>query len=213
MPPMCNHLPWAILFAATAFNGGCATLTNPVPDAIPVCRLPDEVLHACPNCPHCPTPQQAGGNSNEITTTKFQVKPGSEVPAVVNAVPVPPGCAGSECGPRSVFYTGGDLGSGEYPLTRDLRVTEAIAVAHGPLHRGMGTPSPSRVTVLRRLPTGEQLAIRVNLNQALRDPRENIPIWPGDMIMTRETACESTSRIFFLAPQVATRTLTPGTLP
>ena len=212
---MCNRLPWAFLFAATAFNGGCATLTNPVADAIPVRRLPDELLHDCPNCP---TPQQAGGNSNEITTTKFQVKPGSEVPAVVNAVPgVAAGCPGSGCGTGSVFYTGGDLGGGEYPLTRDLRVTEAIAVAHGPLHRGMGTPSPSRVTVLRRLPTGEQLAIRVNLNQALRDPRENIPIWPGDMILTRENVCETTnrifSRVFFLAPQVATRTVTLGALP
>jgi hypothetical protein len=211
---VCNRLPWAILFAATAFNGGCATLTNPVPDAIPVRRLPDELLHGCPNCL---TPPQAWDDSNEITTTKFQVKPGSEVPAVVNAVPTSPGCTGSGCGTGSVFYTGGDLGSGEYPLARDLRVTEAIAVARGPLHRGMGTPSPSRVTVLRQLPTGEQLAIRVNLNQALRDPRENIPIWPGDMIMTRENVYESTSRIFsrifFLAPQVATRTVTPGSLP
>src|SRR3954462_7167365 len=107
-----RHRLRAALFAATTLSGGCFTLGNPVPDAIPVRRLPDEVLHNCPTClTPIPAPAAPAADLNEVTTTKFQVKPGSEAPPVVNAVPPPPAsCGKNGCG--AVFYTGGSLGSG-----------------------------------------------------------------------------------------------------
>jgi hypothetical protein len=163
---------WAVLFAATALSGGCVTLCRSTPEGIPVRRLPDEVLHACPS--GC----QPGGET-VVSANKPAVKRVSaEVPiAEEAAVPGPvaaPGCCGG------VFYTGGGLGSCAYPLTPDLRVTDAIAMARGPVLAG----KCRRVTIIRRLPNCQQFAIRVNLKDALCDPRENIPIWPNDMILT-----------------------------
>ena len=62
----------------------------------------------------------------------------------------------------------------------------AIAVAEARVGIGAGClhTSATRATVIRRLCTGQQLAIRVDLKEALRDPRENIPVWPGDTILT-----------------------------
>jgi hypothetical protein len=118
-------------------------------------------------------------------------------------------CSASACDSRAVYYLGGALGSGEFPLKGELRVTEAIALARGPIVPGLGLPSPTRISVLRRLSSGQQLNIRVDLDEALRDPRENIAIWPGDMIYGQETACETSSRviggIFRAAPRVAAR--------
>ena len=57
-----------------------------------------------------------------------------------------------------------------------------------------GNPSPSLVTVLRKTPGGGQVPIRVNLNQAMRDPRENILIMPGDMLLLQETPSEAVTR-------------------
>jgi hypothetical protein len=48
---------------------------------------------------------------------------------------------------------------------------------------GFGAPSPSLVSVIRRTPNGGQVAIRVDLNRALRDPRERILIQPRDVIL------------------------------
>ncbi len=177
----------AMLLAATALGGGCQSVCTRGPDAIPVRRLPDEVLRA-PACGHgCDTVVQA--NKPAVKQVK------GEAPPEVTSDATPFGCAPvAGCGSCAVFYTGGALGSDSHPLRPDMRVTEAVAVAHGPLAPGLGRPAPSRVTVIRRLATGQQLTIRVDLNDALRDPRENIPIWPGDTILTSETACESAGR-------------------
>jgi hypothetical protein len=177
----------AVLIAAALASGGCVTLHNPAPDAVPVRRLPDEVLRA-PACgPAC-----AGGET-VVRANKPAVKPAKgELPP--EEWVEGPTCKPPACGAGAVFYTGGALGSGQFPLLADMRVTEAVAVARGPLKPGAGRSAPSRVTVLRRLATGQQLAIRVDLNEALRDPRENIAIWPNDMILTSETACEATGR-------------------
>jgi hypothetical protein len=48
---------------------------------------------------------------------------------------------------------------------------------------GLGAPSPSQISVLRRTPGGGQIPIQVNLNRAMRDPRERIRIQPGDVII------------------------------
>ncbi len=119
-----------------------------------------------------------------------------------------------------VYYTGGLMPPREVPLPRDndIRIIEAILRVGGPinnggllignfggstsLRRGLGNPSPSLLTVLRKTPGGGQVPIRVNLNRAMRDPRENILIMPGDMLLLQETPAEAiaryTSEIFSL---------------
>lgn len=112
-----------------------------------------------------------------------------------------------------VFYTGGLLPSGEYPLPRDydLDVLEAIAAVKGPIASGgvltanfsisnqlipnnIGGPSPSLVVVLRRTSDGRQVPIRVDLNRAIRDARERILIQPGDVVLLQQTPGEAVER-------------------
>ena len=110
-----------------------------------------------------------------------------------------------------LYYTGGLLPSIEVPLPRDydLDAVEAVARVGGTLvsgginnnnlsgglvNPGIGAPSPSLLTVLRRLPDGRQAPIRVDLNEALRDPRENILIQAGDILILQETPGESLTR-------------------
>jgi hypothetical protein len=110
-----------------------------------------------------------------------------------------------------VFYTGGLLPAGEYTLPRDtdLDVVEAIlriggAVNSGGLNTinitgsliqpGFGFPSPSLVSVIRRTPGGGQVAIRVDINKALRDPHERILIQPRDIVMLQERPEEAIAR-------------------
>jgi protein involved in polysaccharide export with SLBB domain len=112
-----------------------------------------------------------------------------------------------------VFYTGGLLTAHQFILPRDydLDVVQAVAFASGPLLNGnqnqnnlsgavvtsgIGNPSPSLVTILRRTPGGGQIPIRVSLNDALRDPRQRVLIQPGDWIILQETLDETLSRYF-----------------
>jgi protein involved in polysaccharide export with SLBB domain len=109
------------------------------------------------------------------------------------------------------FYTGGILPPGQYVIPRDydLDVVQAISLVGGPMVSGglnpinlagtfvaggIGFPSPSLVSVIRRTPGGGQVAIRVDLNRALRDPRERILIQPRDVILLQETPSEATTR-------------------
>jgi protein involved in polysaccharide export with SLBB domain len=107
-----------------------------------------------------------------------------------------------------VFYTGGLLPARQFILPRDydLDVLQAVAAVAGPLvngavnfnnlsgsiqQPGLGFPSPSQVTVLRRTPGGGQIPIKVSLNRALRDPRERILIQPGDFLILQQTIGEA----------------------
>ena len=67
-------------------------------------------------------------------------------------------------------------------------------MAGGGFGGSLGSPSPSLLTVLRRMPNGRQVPIRVDLNEALRDPRENILVRSGDILILQETPGESFSR-------------------
>ena len=112
-----------------------------------------------------------------------------------------------------LFYTGGLLPAGEHILPRDydLDVVEAVTRVQGSLlngafagnnlsgvlvQPGLGNPSPSLLTVLRRTPGGGQVPIRVDLNTAMRDPRERIPVRPGDVLILQETPDEAVVRYF-----------------
>ena len=111
------------------------------------------------------------------------------------------------------FYTAGLLGSAQIPLPRDydLRVIEAITQVRGPLingsfnqnqftpqavNTGLGNPNASLVTVVRTLPNQQQIRIRVDLNQAFRDRRENILVQPGDLLVMQERPGEALARYF-----------------
>ncbi len=111
-----------------------------------------------------------------------------------------------------VFYTAGLMPAGEHILPRDydLDVVEAILRIRGPLvngginqqsqfafqlqAQGIGFPSPSLLTVLRRTSDGRQLRIRVDLHRALRDPRERILVQPGDILVLQEKPAEAVAR-------------------
>jgi hypothetical protein len=112
-----------------------------------------------------------------------------------------------------VFYTAGLLLPRQYPLPRDysLDVIEAIGYTQGPLNNGgigvnnlsgnllangIGFPSPSLLTVLRRTPGGGQIPIRIDLNKALRDRRERVLVQPGDILVLQETPLEAGTRYF-----------------
>jgi protein involved in polysaccharide export with SLBB domain len=109
------------------------------------------------------------------------------------------------------FYTGGLLPSFEHPLPSDydLPVVQAVLKTAGPVINGglnssnlngaivgtgLGNPSPSLIAILRKTPNGGQVTIRVDLNEALRDPRENILVEAGDILLLQETPEESVAR-------------------
>lgn len=96
------------------------------------------------------------------------------------------------------FYIGGLVGGAKIPLPRDedIDVIEAVALANGsvggPLGQSgqalaSGTPGhlvrPTRVIILRELPDGRQLPIRVDLARAMVDQKERILIQPNDVVM------------------------------
>jgi hypothetical protein len=112
-----------------------------------------------------------------------------------------------------VFYSGGLLPPGAFILPRDhdLDVVSAVALVRGPLINGdfggsnlsgdlvkpgIGNPSATLLAVVRRTPGGGQVAIKVDLARALRDPRERIPVHPGDVLILQEKPGEALARVF-----------------
>jgi hypothetical protein len=92
------------------------------------------------------------------------------------------------------------------PRDRDLDVIQAITQAGFPVvtggvtfnnlsgsisTSGLGFPPPSRLTVLRRTPGGGQVPIQVDMNRALRDPRERILVQAGDVLVLQFTPQEA----------------------
>lgn len=96
------------------------------------------------------------------------------------------------------FLVGGLLPGARIPIPRDhnIDVIEAVALATGStggplgasgLALAAGTPGyvlkPSRAVVIRKLPDGREIQIRVDLGRALTDPKERIKIQSGDLVM------------------------------
>jgi protein involved in polysaccharide export with SLBB domain len=103
-----------------------------------------------------------------------------------------------------LFFTGGLLPPGQHLLPRDtdLDVLEAIARVRGPMFSGafstsnlagtmllpgIGQPTPTLLTVIRRMPDGGQIKIRVDLNRAVKDARERLLVQAGDFLLLQET--------------------------
>ncbi len=143
----------------------------------------------------------------------LRIKPGEEKPFDESAIFLKSGDI-VFVPPREtdVYYTGGLLPAREVPLPRDndIRVVEAVLRVGGPVISGgaiIGTfqntasfvtgierSSPSLLTVIRKTPNRGQLVIRISLNRALRDQRENILVKPGDVLVLQETPSEAVSR-------------------
>jgi hypothetical protein len=87
------------------------------------------------------------------------------------------------------------IAGGGNPISSEQSVPPAVnpsTIALAPV--GFGAPSPSLLTVLRRTPHGRVVRIRVDLNRAMRDPRESLIVQPLDMLILQETPCEAVAR-------------------
>ncbi len=103
-----------------------------------------------------------------------------------------------------IYYTGGLMGGGEWPLPRDydLDVLGAVAIAGTGVGVSQGVVQgiagganlvePTELTVLRKLPGNRQIAIRLNLSQAVNDPRARLLVAPGDTLILRYTPEQET---------------------
>jgi hypothetical protein len=159
-------------------------------------------------------PEMALGAAEGMVRIPLRLDPGQPFPVSKEDVVLNPGdIVFVPARQGGLFFTGGLLIAGVFPLptNRDLRVVEAVAVVGGPLLSGgiagnnlsgqivgvgIGNPSPSLLTVLRKTPGGGQVAIRVDLNEALRDPRENILVQSDDILLLQETPGEALGRYF-----------------
>lgn len=102
-----------------------------------------------------------------------------------------------------VFYTGGLLPGGQYPLPRDydLDVIGAMSVAGtglggsggssgggvggGIISGGFGGATPTQLYVVRKGPCGQEFTIAVDLKEAFNDPSQRILVQPGDTLILR----------------------------
>ncbi|KAA5539348.1 sugar ABC transporter substrate-binding protein [Roseiconus nitratireducens] len=104
------------------------------------------------------------------------------------------------------FVTGGLLPGSRIALPRDedIDVIEAIAMATGSAGGPLGLSGAvlasgnpgyiceaTRVKILRKLPDGRQLAIRVDLDRAMTDPKERIRILPDDVVLVHQKPAQS----------------------
>ena len=114
------------------------------------------------------------------------------------------------------FITAGLLPGGEHPLPRDkdLDVIGAIALAGGQLGstgtginaigngggggggggRQQACPA-SDVIIVRELPCGSSIAMRVDLNRALEDPSQRILIKPNDVVILQYKVSEEIGNV------------------
>ncbi len=160
------------------------------------------------------TRKRDGKTLPDILTIPLKLQPGQDIPFQPEDVILDNGdIVYIQSRDAEFFFTGGLLGAGQYLLPRDydLNVIQAVNYVRGPLvnggfgqaffiatvvNTGLGNPSPSLINVLRKTPNGQQVNIRVDLNLALRDPRERILIQPGDYIILQERPEESFGRYF-----------------
>ena len=116
---------------------------------------------------------------------------------------------------NETFFTAGLLGGGEHRLPRDkdLDIIGAIALAGGPIGnigsgiggvggnsnsgggQGGGFCQPSQVILIRELPCGNQISIKIDLNKALQNKSERVMIQPNDVIMLRYTVGEEIGNV------------------
>ena len=155
-----------------------------------------------------------GENERRIVRIPIRVRPGEALPFRPADVILRSGdIVVVRARQPDFYYTGGLLPADEVPLPNDydLTVVEAVLKGRGPLlngglnasnlngaviQAGVGNPSPSLLAVLRQTPAGGQITIRVDLNEAVRDPRENLLVQASDILILQETPDEAITRYF-----------------
>jgi hypothetical protein len=110
-----------------------------------------------------------------------------------------------------VFYTGGLLGGGQYTLPRDydLDILQAISLATSRGNTGVSRAvggvsalnndvsiSPSTAIILRKLPDGGEVPVKVDLYRARSDLSERVVVQPGDYILLQYTPLEAVAAFF-----------------
>lgn len=92
--------------------------------------------------------------------------------------------------PTEVFYTGGQLGGGEFAIPRDksLSVLDAIAISGGipQASRSLGAvpqQQPRMLTLLRKFQGGQQVAYRLDLSNGYSQQAANTRVQPGDFLI------------------------------
>lgn len=114
---------------------------------------------------------------------------------------------------REVFYTGGLLRGGEWPLPRDydIDVLGALAIAGGGIGgpaggtqgggaispQSFGGASPGALYILRKTPCGDQITICVDLNRAINSAGARPLVQAGDILILRYK-CEEEALNFAL---------------
>jgi hypothetical protein len=157
---------------------------------------------------------QAGGGSGKQRVTRIptRIRPGQPLTFRPDDIILENGDIVTVYARKPQFYyTGGLIPSNEYPLPNDydLTVLEAVAKSRGPILNGgvntsnlngaliipgIGQPSPTRLAVLRQTSGGGQVTIQIDLNDAARDPRENILVQAGDVLILQESPEQAITR-------------------
>jgi protein involved in polysaccharide export with SLBB domain len=153
-----------------------------------------------------------GGGRQRVTRIPLRIRPGQSISFGPEDILLENGDIVTVRGrDPQFFYTGGLLPAGEYPLPNDydLTVLEAVLKTRGPLFNGglntsnlngavigagIGNPSPNLLAVLRQTANGGQVTIRVDLDEAARDPRMNILVQAGDVLILQETPDQAITR-------------------
>lgn len=156
----------------------------------------------------------SGADGPQVTRIPMRTRPGEQVSFGPEDVILHEGDIVTVRGRNAQFYyTGGLLPAGEYvlPVDYDLKVIEAVLKSRGPFLNGginasnlsgavvgggVGNPSPNLLSVVRKTAGGGQVNIRVDLDEAIRDPRQNILVEAGDILIMQESQDQAITRYF-----------------
>jgi hypothetical protein len=159
-------------------------------------------------------PSLPGGVGSQVTRIPLRVYLGQPPPFQPEDVVLRTGdIVFIEAREAEFYYTAGILPPGAHVVPRDydLDVLQAVSISGGPILQsgvnpnnitgatvggGFGFPNPSLLSILRRTAGGGQVTIRVDINRALRDPRERIFVQPGDVLILQERLDEALARYF-----------------
>jgi protein involved in polysaccharide export with SLBB domain len=135
---------------------------------------------------------------SEITRIPLLVCPGQALPFLPEDVVLNDGDVVYIERRIEFFVTGGLIQGGQHLLPRDedLDIIEAMSIAgnnaFGPVGQGIGNNfrggpgaiiPPSSVIIVRKLESGEQIKIAVDVRAALNDPSERVTIQDRDVII------------------------------
>jgi protein involved in polysaccharide export with SLBB domain len=164
-------------------------------------------------------PQQLMGNQRNVLRIPLRAEPGMPRPQWTQEdIRLQTGdIVFIETREREVFYTGGILGGRELPLPRDydLDVLAAISLAGGSAATGVtggsagsgnglsgggrggssGLIPATQIIVVRRLPTGTTVPIRIDLNRAIVHPADRILVQPGDYVILQYKPLELAANV------------------